>query len=87
VASIWIEAEGVLSLFQIKQLSMPEGGEVQVICPFCRSKDTRSNGLASQSSKISVLSSILLLGIPVLLYKKTYHCFDCGKDFRVKKSD
>ncbi len=49
-------------------------------CPYCGSEEVIRQGRPGYV----VLFSILLLGIPLLFLKKTYYCFDCEKEWRVK---
>ena len=49
-------------------------------CPFCESDDVSKPQLSARAFAIS----ILLLGFPLPFISKTRHCFDCGKDFKMK---
>jgi uncharacterized Zn finger protein len=47
-------------------------------CPNCGSDEVSKLKLSGQAFAISVL----LLGFPLPFVSKTYHCFDCGHDFK-----
>lgn len=49
-------------------------------CPYCQSDEV----IRKKKPGYMVLFSILLLGFPLLFMKKTYYCFDCKKEWRVK---
>lgn len=53
-----------------------------IICPYCNSDEISKPRLSAQAFAIS----ILLLGFPIVFKKRIYHCFDCGKDFKLKKT-
>ena len=53
-----------------------------ITCPFCNSTEV-SKG---RPSKRAFAISFLLLGFPLPFTSKEYHCFDCGKDFKNKKT-
>lgn len=52
-------------------------------CPYCHSGDVAPNKIAMRFS----WWSILLLGFPVpgMRKEKSYHCYDCYRDFKVEK--
>ena len=52
-----------------------------IICPNCGSNDTLKNKI---SPKVFAIS-LLLLGFPLPLAKRTYHCFNCSTDFKLNK--
>ena len=58
---------------------MTENKEIK--CPSCGSEEISKPRLSGQAFAISVL----LLGFPIPFMSKTYHCFNCGLDFKLKK--
>ena len=52
--------------------------ELDIKCPNCGSDEVIKSKLSMQAFAISVL----LLGFPLPFIRKTYHCFDCGHDFK-----
>jgi len=50
-------------------------------CPYCQS----DNVIKQKTPGYIVLFSILLLGLPLPFMKKTYYCFDCRKEWRVRR--
>ncbi|MDR1156527.1 MAG: DUF2007 domain-containing protein [Bacteroidales bacterium] len=50
-------------------------------CPYCGSTE-----VVREKSAFAAMLSMLLLGFPVLPFRKGYHCMDCGKDFRNVKN-
>lgn len=61
-----------------KKLTMKE---TNVICPYCQS----DNVAAKRQAGYAVMLSFLLLGLPLPWFKKMYHCFDCDKDWKMKR--
>jgi len=57
--------------------------EPNIKCPNCGSDEVSKPKLSGQAFAISVL----LLGFPLPFISKTYHCFDCGQDFKKKKNN
>lgn len=49
-------------------------------CPYCHS----DNVSKKKTPGYIVLLSFLLLNIPLPFMKKTYHCFDCLKEWKIK---
>lgn len=49
-------------------------------CPYCNS----DNILKQKKPGYVTMLSILLLGLPLPFFKNTYHCFECGKDWKSK---
>jgi hypothetical protein len=47
-------------------------------CPFCKSE----NVTIKKQAGYVVMFSFLLLGLPIPIFKKRYHCFDCDKDWK-----
>jgi len=76
-------AKEIVALFKkeplqkIKELVLKE--DESVACPNCNSIDIRV------SKEIKGIVGVLLLffGLPLPIYKKEYHCFDCYKNFKV----
>lgn len=54
--------------------------EHATLCPYCNSKNVRKN----RQPGYVVLLSFLLLHAPIPFFRKNYHCFDCGKEWKVK---
>lgn len=50
-------------------------------CPFCGSLETSRAQLSGTVFGIS----ILFLGFPLPFFKRKYYCFDCKKEFYLKK--
>jgi DNA-directed RNA polymerase subunit RPC12/RpoP len=57
------------------------GNTQNVKCPHCGSKETRKQF----SMSIASMLGFLLIGFLFPVSKKTFHCFDCGKNFTWKK--
>lgn len=57
------------------------GSEYRLTCPYCNSQ----NIMKEKQPGYVILFSILLLGIPIPFLNKTYHCFDCGQNWLVRK--
>ena len=59
-------------------------GEVDkiFICPFCNS----DNVVRKKKTGYAIMLSILLLGIPLPFFRKSYYCFDCGKEWENNKN-
>lgn len=55
--------------------------EYQKICPYCNSANVTKK---SMPGYILVLS-MLLLGFPLPFLKRRYYCYDCSKEWKVKK--
>jgi DNA-directed RNA polymerase subunit RPC12/RpoP len=54
----------------------------EIICPKCGSTNVNRDKVSVKAFAISVL----LLGFPLLFFKKgKYHCFECGNDFKPEK--
>jgi hypothetical protein len=47
-------------------------------CPFCKSE----NVTIKKQAGYVVMFSFLLLGFPIPIFKKRYHCFDCDKNWK-----
>ena len=54
--------------------------KTEIKCPNCNSGEISK----PQISKSAIALSILLLGFPLPFIRKTYHCFECQKDFVLK---
>lgn len=52
-----------------------------MICPFCNS----DNVVAKKKTGYAIMLSILLLGLPLPLFKKSYYCYECEKEWIKKK--
>jgi len=52
-----------------------------IICPYCNS----DNVIKKKQAGYLVMLSIMLLGLPIPLFKKSLYCFDCGKEWKIKK--
>lgn len=53
----------------------------EIICPFCNS----DNAVRKKQPGILAMLSVLLMGLPLPIFKKTFYCFDCDKEW--KKGD
>jgi len=80
----------------INDPDMPENTEPEVllveytadnkICPFCKSDNiTVKKKPNSVSAVLSVFISFLFFAAIAPIYKYTYICFDCGKEWKFKK--
>ena len=49
-----------------------------IICPYCNSDNVMKNKQAGYV----IMLSIMLLGIPIPFFKKSFLCFDCGKKWK-----
>ncbi len=56
-------------------------GKTELICPNCSS----DNVSKPRYSMAAMAIAILLVGFPIPFLSKTYHCFDCGLNFKVEK--
>lgn len=56
--------------------------EIEIKCPTCGSSEEVSK---PQISAQAFAIGILLLGVPIPFMSKTYHCFNCGIDFKKNK--
>jgi DNA-directed RNA polymerase subunit RPC12/RpoP len=54
----------------------------KIFCPYCNSEEISKPRLSGRAFAIS----FLLLGFPIPFLEKSYHCFDCGQDFKLKNS-
>ncbi len=50
----------------------------ELICPYCYS----DNVILKKKAGYLIMLSLLLLGLPLPFFKKTYHCFDCDKEWK-----
>jgi len=57
--------------------------KTEIKCPSCGSVEISKPRLSGRAFAIS----LLLIGIPLPFFSKTYHCFDCGLDFKKKNSN
>lgn len=57
-------------------------GNDNLICPFCSS----DNVVKKKQTGYVVMFSILLLGLPLPFFKKSYYCYDCGKEWKKNKN-
>ncbi len=48
------------------------------ICPYCQS----DNVIRKKQAGYAVMLSIMLFFLPLPLLKKSYYCFDCGKEWK-----
>jgi DNA-directed RNA polymerase subunit RPC12/RpoP len=60
---------------------MPDKNDI-LICKFCGS----DNVIKKKQAGYAVLISILLFGLPLPFFKKTYYCFDCNKEWKIEKN-
>jgi predicted Zn-ribbon and HTH transcriptional regulator len=54
--------------------------ELLITCPKCDSDDVSKPKYSAQAFAIA----ILLIGFPLPFLSRTFHCFDCGCDFKKK---
>jgi len=54
-----------------------------LICPFCKSDNVV---VKKQTGYLTVLS-IILFALPIPIFKKTYYCFDCDKEWKLSKTN
>ena len=54
----------------------------ELICKYCGS----DNVVKKKQAGYATLLSILLLGLPLPLFKKSYYCFDCEKEWKDNKT-
>ncbi|HEX2936739.1 MAG TPA: hypothetical protein VHO72_15395 [Bacteroidales bacterium] len=54
--------------------------EDTVLCPYCHS----DNVIKKKKAGYAIMLSILLLGLPLPFFKKSYYCFDCEKEWGIK---
>ena len=53
----------------------------KLTCPFCHSEE-----IVKEKFSMPVFAiSVLLLGFPIPFLRRKYHCFDCGRDFKLKR--
>lgn len=50
-------------------------------CPYCKS----DNVIKKRQTGYLIVLSILLFGFPLPFFKKSYYCFDCEKEWKIKK--
>jgi hypothetical protein len=53
-----------------------------LICEFCGS----DNVIKKKQAGYAIVLSILLFGLPLPFFKKTYYCFDCDKEWKIEKN-
>lgn len=54
----------------------------ELTCKYCSS----DNVVKKKQAGYATLLSILLLGLPLPLFKKSYYCFDCEKEWKYNKT-
>jgi len=50
-----------------------------MICPYCNS----DNVIKKKKAGYAIMLSILLFGLPIPFFKKSYYCFDCEKEWEI----
>lgn len=60
-----------------------ETTENQVKCPYCASADVRYGGAVRNKFSLLTFFISLLLSVYPFSLRKRWHCFNCGKDFRL----
>ncbi len=53
-----------------------------LICKFCGS----DNVIMKKQAGYIVMLSFLLLGLPLTFFKRTFYCFDCGKEWKINNN-
>lgn len=56
--------------------------ETTITCVHCNSDNVVKS--KKPSSIVGVI--LLLIGIPLPIFKKEYHCFDCDNDFKIENA-
>lgn len=51
-----------------------------LLCPYCNS----DNIIKKRQTGYIILVSIFLLGFPLPFMKKSYYCYDCGKEWKIQ---
>ena len=51
-----------------------------IICPYCKS----DNVIKKKQIGYVIMLSIMLFGLPLPFFKKSYFCFDCEKEWKEK---
>lgn len=52
-------------------------------CPYCSSAEVvRKNNFSGKIPALASILSTIVISQPIVFFRKTYHCMDCGKDFR-----
>lgn len=69
--------ENQAKMYALKNNENDNKGET--CCPICSSSDIRLN----KYSKSLFGFSWLLIGFPLLIPNKKYHCFNCGNDWKI----
>ena len=52
-----------------------------MICPKCKS----DNVIKKKQAGCLIMLSILLFGLPIPFFKKSYYCFDCEKEWKINE--
>ncbi|MCU4154574.1 DUF2007 domain-containing protein [Carboxylicivirga sp. A043] len=60
--------------------------DAAVICPNCKSNNTKNGYAIDYKWDILYLILSLLIATPFPLFRKKTHCFDCGYDFKRQKA-
>lgn len=50
-----------------------------MICPNCKS----DNVIRKEQAGYLIMLSILLFGLPLPFFKRSYYCFDCEKEWKI----
>ena len=64
---------------QVKEI-LEDKGESSLVCPYCGSTKINSEDSSTFSQKFYGVISALLFGL-ISPPKKTFHCYDCERDF------
>ncbi len=78
------KAKEIVSLFkkdaypEVKKITISQNETIKN-CPNCSSNELR----ATKNTKGIVGVLLLFFGLPLPIYKKEYHCFNCYQDFKI----
>jgi len=56
------------------------GNNYDIFCPQCHS----DNVVKMKKTGFAIMLSIMLLGLPLPIFKKKYYCFDCEFEWEIK---
>lgn len=50
----------------------------ELLCPYCQS----DNVIVKKQTGWLIMLSIMLFGLPLPFFKKSFYCFDCEKEWK-----